>query len=143
MAYYKYEGLWYVVGDANPYNFEEDASAADEQFHTNPTQYITGADPQYAVPSAVHRAPFAGRIGGGGSMRRWTEWRIAGTVIGVALMLAGFAHWYLCDVELMAFFVIYMGMQLLVAAVPPDADVWVDQHGNMYTKGLHTPPTQH
>ena len=142
MAHYEHNGEWYVVGDANPYDCEREASEADEMFHTDPAQYIAGADPNYPTPSPDHRAPFAGRIGGDGSMRRWTEGRIAGTVIGVALMLAGFAHWYLCDVELMAFFVIYMGMQLLVAAVPPDANVWVDQHGNMYHKGLSTPQTQ-
>ena len=142
MAYYEHDGLWYVVGDANPYEREREASDADEQFHTDPAVYIQGADPQYPVPSADHRAPFAGRIGGDGSMRRWTKWRIAGTVAGVALMLGGFAHWWWGDVELMSLFVIYMGMQLLVEAVPPDADVWVDQNGNMYVKGLNTPPTQ-
>ena len=142
MAYFKHDGLWYVAGDPNPYENENDASDGDHQFHTDPAAYIRGADPQYTAPSADHRAPFAGKISVQ-TNRRWTPWRIVGTAIGVALMVGGFAHWYLCDVELMAFFVIYMGMHLLTQAVPPDADVWVDQNGDRYIRGTHTPPAPH
>lgn len=144
MAYFLSGGdNWYVVGDSTPYDYEDHAVVADQRFHDDPEGYSADRVSQ-GLPAvfAGHRASWTGRIGGQRkpcrcSNRRWTTWRILGTLAGVAMFFGSLVHLYLYDVELLAFFGMWMGWSLFKYAVPNDPDIWVDQRGQLYYAPRH------
>jgi hypothetical protein len=142
MAYFLSGGdQWYVLGDPNPYAYEDEAAAADQQFNDDPEDYVAGADPDYPPPDPAQRGP-VGRIGGERkvcecSKSRWTESACAGVVIGAAIMIASLIHWRYGQVELITIAFLYLGWGIFQRFWPIDPDFWLDQNGEVYYAPRH------
>ena len=54
-------GEWYVTGDCNPYDYEEEAAVADADFWTDPEGYVAGHATEYDAPVPELREP-PGRV---------------------------------------------------------------------------------
>jgi hypothetical protein len=57
MGYSKDGDEWYVDGDPNPYDYEEGARSADQEFWSDPQRYIAQSDPQYPTPDQSKATP--------------------------------------------------------------------------------------
>lgn len=57
MGYTEHKGEWYVDGDPNPYDYEEDARSADREFWSDPARYLAQSDPQYPTPDRSKATP--------------------------------------------------------------------------------------